>query len=64
MSRFTVEGLVGEITQQVPEGRANNHGAFHADSESDRQLTVVRPTKRKGCCKSCPGRGGNGHCKF
>ena len=53
MSRFTVEGLVGEITHQVPEGRASNHGGLHAGSETDRQLTVIRPSKRKGGCKTC-----------
>jgi len=64
MSRFTVQGLVGEVTQQVPAGHADNHGAFHAGAEADRQLTVVRPTKRKGGCKTCQGHGCNGHCKF
>lgn len=64
MSRFTVEGMVGEITQQAPEGRNKSHGAFHAASEGERQLTTIRPTKRAGGCKTCQGKGCNGHCRF
>jgi hypothetical protein len=64
MHKAEVETILGEFTQRVPEGRGNRHGAFHAAVDADRQLTVVRPTKRRGGCKTCEGRGCNGHCRF
>jgi len=64
MRTATIEVLLGEITQRAPEGRANRHGAFHATANVERELTAVRPTKRRGGCKTCEGRGCNGHCRF
>jgi hypothetical protein len=64
MQRSVVQGLVGQVTQNAPEGRGNKHGAFHAASDAERQLTVLRPAKRGGGCKTCLGRGCNGHCRF
>jgi hypothetical protein len=64
MSAFTIEGFVGEITQQAPEGRANSVGAFHAWTQAERRLLAIRRVKRAGGCKTCQGKGCNGHCRF
>jgi hypothetical protein len=65
MAILRVEGLVGEITQRAPEGRANQHGVFSAASGNQAQSTVLPVRKpRAGGCKTCQGRGCSGNCKF
>jgi hypothetical protein len=63
MATGTVKGLLGQITHRGPEIRANSYASSEPASETNGRLRVARATKRGGC-KTCDGRGCNGHCKF
>jgi hypothetical protein len=52
-----LELLMGQLPQQARKG--NIPGA-----EKPAKTAVRRPAKKAICCKTCGGRGCNGHCRF